>query len=345
MKTFLISTFTLCFAFSCFANDSKIHSITNIANWSKGVYWCSRDLDGSPLGNHHFLLFIGDKNMSIFPGKSPVEEEGYYFMTASAGGEQFNPTDWGKLQMHINHKSDIQAVLEGINPDEYTSWYKADYDIEAHKINELSVSSFSTISGYLKNYSDNQNDKNIEGYDLDDNNCATWVNTLLKTMGVSESRREQYGEFDGIDWGEEESFSSDYFLYRLSKKNTAKNTLAAGESLKAGERLISANGSYIMRMQEDDGNLCIYNYAKGRQGRFVWGSMKYGFKNAKLVMQTDGNLVVYNGGNAAKWSSQTHPYYNSQFKTASNKPVKAVLENDGKLKLYTAAGAVVWSSN
>jgi len=123
-----------------------------------------------------------------------------------------------------------------------------------------------------------------------------------------------------------------------------KNTLNAGETLKAGERLTSANGAYILRMQEEDGNLCVYKFANGKQGSFVWGSMKYGFKNGKLVMQGDGNLVVYDATNAAKWSSKTHPYYDAKFRNSSNKPVKLVLENDGRLNLYTAAGATVWSS-
>lgn len=124
---------------------------------------------------------------------------------------------------------------------------------------------------------------------------------------------------------------------------TERAVLKAGETLKAGERLMSANGAYILRMQKDDGNLCVYKYANGKQGGFVWGSMKYGFKNAKLVMQTDGNLVVY-AGDEAKWSSKTHPYFNSKFKDPNNKPVKLVLENNGALKLYTKAGVAVWSS-
>ncbi|MEZ4935748.1 MAG: hypothetical protein R2788_26885 [Saprospiraceae bacterium] len=127
-------------------------------------------------------------------------------------------------------------------------------------------------------------------------------------------------------------------------KIAERNHLDAGETLKAGERLMSANGEFILRMQEEDGNLCVYKYAKGKQGGFVWGSMKYGFKNGKLVMQTDGNLVVYDGSNAAKWSSQTHPYYNAKFKDSNNKPVKLVLENNGVLKLYNAKGEAMWSS-
>lgn len=123
-----------------------------------------------------------------------------------------------------------------------------------------------------------------------------------------------------------------------------KNTLKSGETLKAGERLTSANGQYILRMQEDDGNLCVYTAENGEQGTFVWGSMKHGFKNAKLIMQADGNLVVYDGSNTPKWNSETHPYHNAKFNNKNIKPVKLVLENDGKLNLYNAAGSVVWSN-
>jgi hypothetical protein len=123
-----------------------------------------------------------------------------------------------------------------------------------------------------------------------------------------------------------------------------KNTLNKGETLKAGEVLTSQNGKYVLLMQEDDGNLCVYNFSNGKRGGFVWGSMKSGFKNAKLLMQTDGNLVVYDGANAPKWASNTHPVSNAKYKDPRNTPVKLVLENDGKLNLYTATNTIVWSS-
>ncbi len=122
-----------------------------------------------------------------------------------------------------------------------------------------------------------------------------------------------------------------------------KSHLDAGQTLKTGLRLMSANGAFILRMQED-GNLCVYKCASGKQGSYVWGTQKYGFKNAYLAMQTDGNLVVYDGDNQAKWSSQTHPFYDAKFKDANNKPVRLVLENDGVLKLYTSNNVMVWSS-
>ena len=126
-----------------------------------------------------------------------------------------------------------------------------------------------------------------------------------------------------------------------------ENTLFSGETLNADQKLIvSANGKYILKMQAADGNLCVYNYDKqnDKLGSFVWGSMKYGFKKAKLIMQKDGNLVVYDGKNKARWSSKTHVVYDKKFRNPKNKPVRLTLENDGKLNLYTASGLVVWSS-
>lgn len=118
------------------------------------------------------------------------------------------------------------------------------------------------------------------------------------------------------------------------------NTLKAGENLNKGQRITSANGQYYLFMQED-GNLCIYKTA---DNGFVWASMAYGFQGATLKMQTDGNLVVYDGSNAAKWSSKTHPAYDTKFSNNLNVPVKVVLEDTGKLVLYNAAGSAMWSS-
>lgn len=123
-----------------------------------------------------------------------------------------------------------------------------------------------------------------------------------------------------------------------------RNSLNAGDRLKAGEKLFSANGAYMLRMQEEDGNLCIYKAENGKQGAFVWCSMAHGFKNGVAIMQADGNFVVYDANNNAKWASNTHPYNDARFKDTSLKPVKLVLENDGTLKLYNATGKAVWSN-
>lgn len=121
-----------------------------------------------------------------------------------------------------------------------------------------------------------------------------------------------------------------------------KDALTTGEHLATGEKIQSKNNRYELVMQ-NDGNLCIY--ALTREGkRGVWCSTVHGFKGGILKMQDDGNLVVYDNNNKAKWSSETHPYFNKVFKKTSNKPVKLTLGNDGILRLYTAANKVVWTN-
>jgi hypothetical protein len=136
------------------------------------------------------------------------------------------------------------------------------------------------------------------------------------------------------------------FFFRNKKtlqKPAYKNTLHIGETLKAGEMLTSANDAYILKIQAIDGNLCIYKNNRDVPHPFIWCSMKSGFKKGELILQTDGNLVVF-AEHVTQWSSKTHPNYLEKFKDTLNKPVKLVLENDGSIKLYTAKGTIVWSS-
>jgi hypothetical protein len=180
-----------------------------------------------------------------------------------------------------------------------------------------------------------------------------WKVTLYDGYGDDPDTRELTS--DAKDLGEFDNKANIIMIERVAgaatnaapaPANTAASAsmLKAGERLAAGQKLISANGNFILRMQEDDGNLCVYQFANGQQGAFVWGAMTQGNKNAKLVMQADGNLVVQDGSGNPKWASNTHPYQNEKFRDVKNKPVKLVLENDGSLKLYNAAGQVVWSN-
>ena len=129
-----------------------------------------------------------------------------------------------------------------------------------------------------------------------------------------------------------------HFAFKIKASAPAtKSGLGTGETLKTGEKLVSANGQYMLIMQTD-GNLCIYRYANGKQGAFVWCSMKHGFSNAKLVMQTDGNLCVYDGNNRFRWGSYQVKRY------ALGQNYKFVLTDAGKLNVVNASGQVVWTN-
>jgi hypothetical protein len=66
------------------------------------------------------------------------------------------------------------------------------------------------------------------------------------------------------------------------------------------------NGPYKLQMQED-GNLVIYDASNVAK----WASGGGGGSNGpyKLTMQNDGNLVIYDKNNAASWASQSAPQY------------------------------------
>ena len=105
-------------------------------------------------------------------------------------------------------------------------------------------------------------------------------------------------------------------------------TLTAGGRLNAGQALQSANGAYRLAMQYD-GNLVVSTTA----GRPLWASGTGGHRGAYLVMQADGNAVVYGGGRAL-W--HTH--------TQGNRGARLVLQSDANLVVYRSNGTAAWAS-
>src|SRR5260370_4875436 len=106
--------------------------------------------------------------------------------------------------------------------------------------------------------------------------------------------------------------------------------LSAGQELDAGQGLVSASGQYRLNMQSD-GNLVIYN------GVAIWASNTAGTGGGNhLAMQADGNLVVYTSAGKPVWASNT---------AGTGGGHRLVMQNDGNLVVYTSAGKPVWASN
>lgn len=97
-------------------------------------------------------------------------------------------------------------------------------------------------------------------------------------------------------------------------------------SLNSGAATSSLNGRYRLVMQTD-GNLVVY-----RVGTAVWSSGTHGNPGARLVVQDDGNAVIYQG-NRALWSTGTH----------ANPTARMVLQDDGNLVVYRANSPLWWS--
>jgi surface antigen len=100
--------------------------------------------------------------------------------------------------------------------------------------------------------------------------------------------------------------------------------LLPGETLPAGADLISPNHQYRLVMQTD-GNLVLYQGASA-----LWSSGTDGSPGAYAVMQTDGNLVVYLGG-VAKWNSHTNGFDGAYLS----------LQDDSNLVIY-GSGHPLW---
>jgi hypothetical protein len=111
----------------------------------------------------------------------------------------------------------------------------------------------------------------------------------------------------------------------------AGDRLNPGEMLSAGEYLTSGNHQYRLVMQRD-GNLVLYVLYDARR-QPLWASNTQGQRVEKCIMQRDGNLVLYLLNGQPAWASNT-----------AGKPRSYLLvQNDGNMVIYQPQG--VWASN
>ena len=98
--------------------------------------------------------------------------------------------------------------------------------------------------------------------------------------------------------------------------------------LNANEPLLSNNEKYRLILQ-GDGNLVLYN----EQWKPLWASWTVGKGGIYLIMQADGNLVLYDKNWVAVWNSRT-----------SGKGVSSLnMQDDGNLVIYNSKG-YTWAS-
>jgi hypothetical protein len=108
---------------------------------------------------------------------------------------------------------------------------------------------------------------------------------------------------------------------------SGSDTLWANETLYPGGYLVSHSGAYRLVLQTD-GNLVVYG-----SGGATWSSNTAGSGTTRAVMQGDGNLVAYDGGGRAVFATGTN----------SSGANALVMQDDGNLVEY-APGRAVWAS-
>jgi hypothetical protein len=108
------------------------------------------------------------------------------------------------------------------------------------------------------------------------------------------------------------------------------NTLSPGQTLNVNEKLTSTSGAYTLIMQSD-GNLVLY---KGSDA--LWASNTDHSDANHATMQADGNFVVYD--------ANQHPHWASNTDGKSSNPY-VILQDDGNLVIYYTAPAWATGTN
>jgi hypothetical protein len=119
------------------------------------------------------------------------------------------------------------------------------------------------------------------------------------------------------------------FTWTISGSTTGScGELTANASLTANQSLASCNGDYTLIMQ-GDGNLVLY-----QGGTALWASGTVGSGADEAIMQGDGNLVLYTSSGTPVWASNT----------AGNAEGYLDVQNDGDVVIYSASGSSLWST-
>jgi hypothetical protein len=102
--------------------------------------------------------------------------------------------------------------------------------------------------------------------------------------------------------------------------------MVADDALDVNQAATSCDGRFSLVLQ-DDGNLVLYQVG----GKALWASSTVGSKAQKTVMQGDGNLVVY-GAQGPIWSTNTWGHPGAWLGVG----------DDGSLILHDAGGMPIW---
>ncbi len=114
----------------------------------------------------------------------------------------------------------------------------------------------------------------------------------------------------------------------ISPPNSTNTTLSSGGILHKDDYLMSPDGQSVLTLQRN-GNLALYaNF------NLVWETGALGAAADHVVMQSDGNLVIYDQSNHALWNSQTN----------GSPGARVVMQTDGNMVIYSASNAALWAS-
>jgi hypothetical protein len=118
---------------------------------------------------------------------------------------------------------------------------------------------------------------------------------------------------------------------KLEKGHIMTDRLTADQKLNVNDQISPPNGMSRLIMQSD-GNLVLYN---NRNGQALWASNTYNTPVNVAIMQGDGNFVCYDPSGKAYWSTGSWNHPGSY----------VVLQDDGNLAVIGPDGSTLWATN
>lgn len=134
---------------------------------------------------------------------------------------------------------------------------------------------------------------------------------------------------DGVAWMDDTvSFTIQIATPAQSPTSYTLHQMTPGQELQSGQSIISKDTYSLLNLRED-GVISLQT-----DSQIKWTSPSAG-AGAKLVMQMDGNLVLYGKSGNAVWDSGT----------AGNNTSSVFVQEDGNLVVYSSSGSALWSTS
>ncbi|MFI8219996.1 hypothetical protein [Streptomyces sp. NPDC085932] len=149
------------------------------------------------------------------------------------------------------------------------------------------------------------------------------------------AREGQDGLYSEVGW-DERPMTREEILRDCPNWYFPPGVIDGGTTLKAGWQYQANLTRLVM---QSDGNLVMYRL---RDNKAIWASRTHGNPGAYAVMQKDGNFVIYDASNRFLWHTNTYGHESTG--------AWAVMQNDGNFVIYKSnggpgRGGALWASN
>jgi hypothetical protein len=162
---------------------------------------------------------------------------------------------------------------------------------------------------------------------------------------------------EGLTWFNDANLRLYMTVQKSDSTPASSQTIldTSNSSINSGATILSSDKHSVLKLQTD-GSLDLFtNFAR------TWSSKSNNSGASKLVLQSDGNLVLYTPSNSAVWSSGTAiqdqtglvsrilpdglTMYSGQSLITPDRRYSLNYQPDGNVVLYTATGNPIWSTN